>query len=525
MRSKMEDTQPPPQLPTTGTGDYAALACGAAADRGAAFNASAALDGCLAILEDDSRPLEDRYDEIRSTILPFEHYDTVSPSELRQLQPRLLQLLRPHPQLLPQQLGFDEHEDPSTSPAIPLYQSLSRKLLVVLTALHPAPSTELAAVLASFTSTADAWTTPDTCQLATALMDSTPALRSRSILIDGLLRDTLKPLFTTRTTSSARVTAAGRLAIRETTNTRINTDTPAWQSQRPSSIAILSWVLTSILATEIESAWGLLIPPILTLLDSTVSSTKTRAISMITLLLVRLDETASTRTLLSRTGLAPVFWASVLPVLSYLPPLTPTREAVPLQRAAYRCLCALALAREPTDARRRAKLLDDVVREGFLRGLAFADEHVRVVVVMVQELAQVVTAMGVWAVRHLGTVVPALAELLASPFGGAHTPLLVAAARTLGCVVKVGWPRMGRYVAEALRGVAVCWVRLGDGALDVKTELRDGMQEVRNELRAVVKALKCVVESEEGGRERWEALQEGVVEVDRTAFVGLFVES
>lgn len=435
----------------------------------------------------------------------------MSAAELHPLQPRLLQLLQPHPQLLPQQFGFDEQEDPPTSPVVPLYRSLSRQLLVLLTAASPTPSTELAAVLASLTSSADAWTTPDTRRLASALLETTPALRSRDILVDGLLRDTLKPLFTARTTSSTRVTAAGRLALRENTNTRVNTGTPAWQAQRPESVAILSWIIAVIPVADIEAAWGLLIPPILTLIDSTISSVKTRTIDMIASLLQRLDESDGTRTLLKRTGLAPVFWDSVLPCLSYLPPLTPTREAAPLQRAAYKCLRVLAHAREPKDARKRSQLLDAVIREGFLRGQAFAGEHVLLAVVMVEELADVIEAMGIWSVRHLNTVIPALAGILASPFGDVYPPLLIAAARTLSCTVKVCWPRMEAYVAEALRGVTVCWGRL-------EGEMRD----VRAELRCVTEALKRVVECEEGGKQRWVTLEKGIKEIDKGTFAGLF---
>ncbi|KAF8243493.1 hypothetical protein K440DRAFT_637271 [Wilcoxina mikolae CBS 423.85] len=429
---------------------------------------------------------------------------------------KLLQLLRPHPLLHPQQtFGFDnpDIDDSSLSPALPLYQTISHQLLPLLTNTTPTP--ELVAVLAAFTSTSDPWTTTRTQYIASQFLSSTPSLLDREILIDGLLRDTLKPLFNTRTTSAARITSSGRIALRENTNRRINTNIPAWLEQRPESVAILEWVLSAIPNTDLEAAWGLLIPPILTLIDSTLSSVKTRAIGMITLLLQRLEEIDATRTLLQRTGLAPVFWDAVLPCLSYLPPLTPTPESVPLLKAAYTCLLPLARARE-TNLRKRSALLDILVREGFLRGLAFADEHVLVIVVMVSALSQIVEEMGVWAVRHLKSVVPALAEILANPFGDTFPPLLVEAAKTLKVVVRTCWPRMREYVAEVMRGVAMCWGRIYDEEEDKELE------GLRGNLREVVEVLRAVVENEDGGKERWKQLEQGVIEVDETAFAGLF---
>lgn len=209
-----------------------------------------------------------------------------------------------------------------------------------------------------------------------------------------------------------------------------------------------------------------------------------------------------------------MFWDAVLPCLSYLPPLTPTPESVPLLKAAYTCLLSLARARE-VNARKRSALLDILVREGFLRGLSFADEHILVIVVIVSALSQIVEEMGVWAVRHLKSIVPALSEILANPFGHTFPPLLVEAAKTIKVVVRTCWPRMREYVAEVMRGVAMCWGRIYEE--DIKE-----MEGVKENLRAVVEVLRAVVENEEGGVERWKQLEQRVREVDENAFAGLF---
>jgi hypothetical protein len=437
---------------------------------------------------------------------PIEQHLSTHPSSLNLFQSRLLQLLRPHPSLQPPQT-FDE--DTTISPALPLYHTLSHALLLLLAKTNPTPSAELAAVLASLTSTADPWTTPVAASQAHALLAS-PALHDPQIL-RSVLHD-LKPLFTARTASASRITPSGRLALRETTDKRINIETPAWQLQLPSAVAILEWTLGALAVGDIEAVWGLLIPPVLTLLDSIVTGVKTRAVGMITLLLQRVEGT----TLLQRTGIAGVFWDAVLPCLSYLPPLTPAPEAVPLLRAAHTCL--LALARREKEMRKKARLLDAVVREGFLRGLAFAGENVVVVEVFVDQLGLVTEEMGMWAVRHLRNVVPALAEILASPFGDAYPPLMLAAAKTMVTLTRNCWVRMPDYVAEVLRGVTVCWRRIG------QREAKDELVEVEKELRRIVAVLRAVVEKSEGGVERWKSLREGIEGVNRD-FETLFMQA
>ena len=258
---------------------------------------------------------------------------------------------------------------------------------------------------------------------------------------------------------------------------------------------------------------------------------------MVALLLRRLED--SRCDLLLRTGMAGVLWDAVLPCLSYLPPLTPSSEAVPLLRAAYDCLLALAChghgpaSGAGTSAPGRSALakagphgavaagasqkmakLDVLVREGFLRGMSFADEHVAVVRVLVAALARIVAAMGVWALRHLPRIVPALAAILANPFGDLCLPLLADAADCLTVVVANCWPRMADYVPECLRGLALCWARARDaGGRGSESE------ELGRRLREAMAVLHAVVQAEPGGSERWQRLEAGM---RGAGFAGLF---
>lgn len=506
------------------------------------------LDRCLHALHADALPLDRRYAQILADLPPVEACLASAEHVPLPLLPPLLALLNPHPLLLPR-----PHDDGAPAAlALAQFRPLSLRLLPLL-ATAPATA-ELAAALASFSSLHDPWTTPATQALASRqlqqLLAASPAAAADraglSPLIRAVLRDSLKPLFGAPTPSQARVTRQGRLALRAPAGrARIDTDPPPWMAQRPAAVAILEWALAALLpagAGAIEAAWPLLLPPVLALLDSTLTAAKTRAVRMVALLLRRLDDARSD--LLLRTGMAAVLWDAVLPCLSYLPPLTPSAEAVPLLRAAYDCLLALAChghapARTAAPPKRapaqKMAMLDSLVRDGFLRGMSFAAEHVAVVRVLVAALARIVAAMGVWAARHLPRIVPALAAILADPFGELCRPLLADAANCLTAVAVNCWPRMADYVPECLRGLALCWMRAqarGSGSSNSKSseDGREGgeedaakaereREELARRLAEAVAVLRAVVQAEPGGGERWQRLEGGM---RAAGFAGLF---
>lgn len=170
----------------------------------------------------------------------------------------------------------------------------------------------------------------------------------------------------------------------------------------------------------------------------------------------------------------------------------------------------------------RAKLLDKVLRNGIINGMRFAGENVFVAQTLIQELSGLVEEMGIWAARHLKEVVPLLADVLGSPFGTTFVPLLVAAARTLGVVVRVCWVRIAAYGVEVLRGVTVCWRRVVEEEEEKGGSVGEGLAGVKEELRGVVRVLRAAVEGDEDSAEgRIAALEKDIVGAD-PRLAGLF---
>ena len=86
----------------------------------------------------------------------------------------------------------------------------------------------------------------------------------------------------------------------------------------------------------------------------------------------------------------------------YLPSLTSEEDAIPVLEAAYTTLLALAGARFPANENRaaRIKMLDEVLRQGILRGYAYAGEHVKIAEVLLRRATDVVQAIGIHCVKH-----------------------------------------------------------------------------------------------------------------------------
>lgn len=424
-----------------------------------------------------------------------------SPALTSEFQPRLLDFLHVPPELAPPDQYDDDTDEPAPTPS-PSFCNLSAEIIHILQKLPLDHDPALTASLAAYTSLEDAWTSDTACNAATSILSSNAILTS-SRTLSGVLSEIIKPLFK----RDYRVTATGRVALAAQHGDRerkFSVLIPAWQ-QQPSTVQVFTWTLRALPAENLEENWGLLIPPLLALLDSSNTPTKTRGCLLLKDLLSKLSKTKST--LLERTGMGSVFWDALLPATNFLPPLTPTSHAVPLLRAAYSTLLALARSREPTIPAQKAKLLDAAIREGVLRGFQFAGDTVKVAEVLCDAVGSIANELGVYTVRHLQSLLPILSDVLANPFAITYPPLLRNAVKAEIVIIGVGWPRVPRYGAEILRGVCACWRRIyreGKGS-----ELRD----LEEALKAIVRALGTVFEKTDS-KEKWNALVKEILGVD-----------
>ncbi|KAH9845144.1 putative tRNA nucleotidyltransferase poly(A) polymerase family protein, partial [Teratosphaeria destructans] len=336
-------------------------------------------------------------------------------------------------------------------------------------------------------------------------------------LVRHFLKLTIRPLFSK--TKLQTVTKAGRkvtgeiLPVKITPESQDDEVNKPWKSAHQAyALDLLKWVINALDEETLEKVWHLVVPPVLSLLDDWQTKYKTLGASFLQHLLK-----VTPPLLLERTGLGSVFEEALLPCLTYLPSLTPEPESLALLSQTYPALLTLAHIRCPSTPpqplktpapeleRQRTKLLDSVIRKGILSSYTHAQEFPAVTALLFHQLVPLLDVLGVASVKHLQYVLPVLTEVLAHPLGSAQRGTQVAAARGLRAVVLNGWPRIGGYRGEVLRGVAVCWVRLGEG---------EGEGELREELKVVVQVLRCVVCASEEGRREWEGDVEKLVQAD-----------
>ena len=85
-------------------------------------------------------------------------------------------------------------------------------------------------------------------------------------------------------------------------------------------------------------------------------------------------------------------------------------------------------------------------------------------------------------------IFPLLTGILAAPFATADPALLQASVEAIKTTIVTGWPRIAHYRGEILKGMIICWCRIGDE--DVQSQ---DLNAVRESIEQVVQLLTCAV--------------------------------
>lgn len=335
-------------------------------------------------------------------------------------------------------------------------------------------------------------------------------------LATHFLQLTIRPLFTSsQKQPHPNLTAAGRKATQPKPHKTLNFGESVkepWKDPHYGwTLDLLRWVLRTLDSKGVETNWGLIVPPILKMLDDIETAWKAAGCELLTMLL-----NITPPALLARTGLGNVFEEALMPCLAYLPSLTPENESVMLLDKTYPALLALAnvmfpppsasttistpsrpLTTKKTEGNPRTceKFLDTLLRQGILAGFAHAGEHVRIAEVLLKHLVPLLEAMQISSVKHLKHVLPLLSNVLAEPLGPAYPPLLRAAAKAVQAVQLNAWPRIAVHRGEVLRGVTVCWIRVCEQGQRGQEAVE--LEAVKQELRTCVEMLAAVLKEDQ----------------------------
>ena len=333
------------------------------------------------------------------------------------------------------------------------------------------------------------------------------------------LRLTIRPLFSAQ--KHPNLTATGRKAdLPEDQKASLpdDTSTALWKDPKQAyAIDLLRWVLSVLDAKGVEENWGLLIPPILSMMDDIDTKWKATGCQLLTSLLK-----STPASLLARTGLGKLFEETLMPLFTYLPTLTPEEESIQLLDNVFPAVLALASIlypptpptqsspsfsqkqkQKPVDPfnrpeRKHEKFLDAILRQGILATLFHAQPatYPALASTILLHLPELLQEMGIDSVKHLQSLIPLLSGILAEPLGPTYPRLLVTATKGLQSVILNGWPRIAGYKGEIMRGVSVCWIRVceemeGKNVIEGEERWKE-LESVKQELRIVVQMLDSV---------------------------------
>ncbi|KAG4439755.1 hypothetical protein IFR05_004777 [Cadophora sp. M221] len=415
-------------------------------------------------------------------------------------------------------------------------QSLLKLLALPETSTPSTPiSNQVLISILAFTSPRDIWSTPTSLSTTVELLALPPiqsALQAPEFIPTDILQWFIRPLFSASKPST--ITSAGRKAMPNSAPQKrydFNDErvTKPWLYEKVYAITVLEWAVGAISSTTLKASWPLILPPLLTLLDTPGTAILTRGLSLTTTLLPKLPPKT-----LSQTGLASVFSDAIIPTTLHLPSITPLSESLEILPLAYEALFALydvqftspspspnsSSSLSPTSPpkshkndqpqpqeKARLAFLDTLTRKCILSAFLHASEHAPIVSLLVAQLGALVPRMGIHATKHLKDIMPILASVLTDPFAGARLRDVSGALETFRVLVLNCWVRVGgeMWRGEGVRMLVCCWMAVGEsegeggvdgsgsGSVDLSL-----VEKVREEIKVTGRLFAKAVEGGEG---------------------------
>jgi tRNA nucleotidyltransferase (CCA-adding enzyme) len=349
-----------------------------------------------------------------------------------------------------------------------------------------------------------------------------------SALIYHFLHLTIRPIFSQA--QNPDLTSTGRRNInadiaRKNQPVDLSPDLPTWMTRESWSLDLLTWVSQNIDSALIEQNWGALIPPILTILDSSDIKMKAQGCTLLANILSK-----TSPALLKRTGLTPVFEESLYICATYLPSFTSPEDSAFLLNAAIPAILSLANASHPEPSKERTESLLNILRKALLAPYAHASEHVMIAETLYDHLPSILETLGVDCVVHLKDLVPIISNTLDEPLGLSYPPLLFSSINSLLVVLQEAKPRVWFWRGDILRGVCGLWLRLHP--IDIQaSEVNKDTEELKKQCVDAIDMLDDAITDEEWTdqemRDVWPDEISTLIEADsrlKSLFVNIYKE-
>ncbi|CAD6448751.1 dd3292e5-bb48-432e-9c6d-252aaf7ae78a [Sclerotinia trifoliorum] len=386
--------------------------------------------------------------------------------------------------------------------------------------------------LIPFTSTENPWTTPQSQQIATKILEKHSFyVQSSKFLVTYLLISFIRPIFS-EAAAPKSITASSRKAAPSSAPPRhldIRESSPSrqpWRSNIPHTITVLQWIIGSI-SPEIlrtDEVFPQLVPALLILLDSPSNPIRIHALRLLPSLFSKMG-----KKLLIKTGLGEVFEDAIHPVLLFLPSITPVEDTLKLLPVGYEALYAICDAKWPerddeqtstgaitaptssllsqktntaeSTIRLRLAFLDKIIRHAILPAYTHCQEIPSVVEILISQIGIIIPKMKISGVKHLKNILPIISNILINPFFPDTSPsLIIKTLRTLREVILVLWPRISvkehRLLILRALGLLYCNTRSNSVGRSVDRKIVDveAETEITKELQETGKVFVAAVQ-------------------------------
>lgn len=316
------------------------------------------------------------------------------------------------------------------------------------------------------------------------------------LLASQFLELTIRPLFSKR--ELPNVTPQGHQRMPGTARRRAldesEDEIQSWkESTNSSALQLLQWCLVSLSPRQLEDRWGLLIPPILRMVDDVEAKFKVIGLNALHMLLRKISPDH-----IRRTGMGPVIEAAIRPAMYSLPSLTPEPDSVAILEAGFNAWMILALRRwppqtgsfdidqyavippSPIDYREqdasvqgkspeigtsyellvhlKVHMLHGYIASSLRHIEAKYSQLARLLLVHLQALLRVA---GPKMIEEKHTIMPLVTEYLQDPLVAKTNPeLLVQAARTLKTILACAWTMIWFWRSELLEAICDAWINV-----------------------------------------------------------------
>ncbi|KAL1915272.1 uncharacterized protein VTP21DRAFT_7548 [Calcarisporiella thermophila] len=266
-----------------------------------------------------------------------------------------------------------------------------------------------------------------------------------------------------------------------------------WKTDRVETVSIMETCVLAAKQFDVESAFFLLIPPLLTLIDDYDIQYKILGVRMFSHVLSNVSASK-----LTASGLDGVFYEALLSCLSYRN--DPSFDI--LIQHTFSALFRLVILTNPPDTERYFLQMDQLFAMT-LDGLRMSGDKPAYRAIYLEQIPLLIEKLGMVSIKYLKVVLEILLDTAQVPFVGADSMkrqvlrLHEICVKALDTAIKMGWPRIPVYRGLVLRIVAESWSRIEEfeheNAQDaLSIQYQDGMGNLKKNFCDIVSLLHAV---------------------------------